>query len=116
MRDFAIAGLLVFVAGGAHAHAFLSASSPPVGASTAAPSRLNLSFTEPVELALSGIDLANVNGRAVKLGALTFASNDHKVLSAALPPLPPGAYRVRWHVVSTDTHRTEGEFRFTVKP
>jgi hypothetical protein len=33
-----------------------------------------------------------------------------------LPPLAPGRYRVRWHVVSVDTHRTEGEFGFEVTP
>jgi methionine-rich copper-binding protein CopC len=34
----------------------------------------------------------------------------------ALPPLAPGRYRVRWHVVSVDTHRTEGEYSFSVEP
>jgi len=32
-----------------------------------------------------------------------------------LPPLPAGTYRVKWHVVSVDTHRTQGDFKFTVK-
>jgi len=31
-----------------------------------------------------------------------------------LPQLKPGRYRVRWHVVSVDTHRTEGSFEFSV--
>ena len=31
-----------------------------------------------------------------------------------LPRLAPGRYRVRWHVVSVDTHRTEGSFEFSV--
>ncbi len=26
----------------------------------------------------------------------------------------PGAYHVRWHAVSVDTHKTEGNFTFTV--
>jgi hypothetical protein len=33
-----------------------------------------------------------------------------------MPALLPGAYRVHWHVVSVDTHMTEGDFSFTVKP
>jgi methionine-rich copper-binding protein CopC len=33
-----------------------------------------------------------------------------------LKALRPGTYRVSWHAVSIDTHRTEGAFTFTVKP
>ncbi len=28
----------------------------------------------------------------------------------------PGAYTVHWQAVSVDTHHTQGDFRFTVKP
>jgi len=34
----------------------------------------------------------------------------------AVPPLAPGRYRVKWHVLSVDTHVTEGDFTFTVAP
>ncbi len=30
--------------------------------------------------------------------------------------LPPGVYTVTWHAVSVDTHHTQGDFQFTVKP
>jgi methionine-rich copper-binding protein CopC len=30
--------------------------------------------------------------------------------------LPPGAYTVKWHVLSTDGHKTEGSYSFMVKP
>jgi methionine-rich copper-binding protein CopC len=33
-----------------------------------------------------------------------------------LRSLAPGTYRVAWHVVSVDTHRTEGAYTFAVKP
>jgi len=33
-----------------------------------------------------------------------------------LPPLTPGHYKVSWHVVSVDTHRTEGSFSFDIQP
>nr|WP_280113455.1 copper resistance protein CopC [Methylobacterium nodulans] len=32
------------------------------------------------------------------------------------PRLPPGIYRVTWHVVSVDTHRTQGSFTFEIRP
>ena len=41
--------------------------------------------------------------------------SDPKLLVLDVTKLPPGAYRVTWHVVSIDTHRTEGDFTFTVK-
>lgn len=30
--------------------------------------------------------------------------------------LKPGVYVVSWHVVSVDTHHTQGSFKFTVTP
>jgi methionine-rich copper-binding protein CopC len=99
----------------ADAHAFLESSSPAVGGTVAAPRSLQITFTEPVEIALSGIAVMDGEGRAVTLGPIGFADDEHKVLAAGLPALRPGAYRVRWHVVSVDTHRTEGAFSFTVK-
>jgi hypothetical protein len=32
-----------------------------------------------------------------------------------LKALPPGTYRVHWHVLSKDTHSTEGNFTFQVE-
>jgi copper resistance protein C len=31
-------------------------------------------------------------------------------------PLSPGAYRVNWHVLSVDGHKTQGSFTFEVRP
>jgi methionine-rich copper-binding protein CopC len=33
-----------------------------------------------------------------------------------LKQLPPGRYRVTWHAVSVDTHRTEGKYNFLILP
>jgi methionine-rich copper-binding protein CopC len=104
------------VHGESEAHAFLLKSNPAVGADVKALGMLRLEFSEGVELAFSGIDVANGTGAAVAAKNVRFDGVDHKVLLADLPRLPPGTYRVRWHVVSVDTHRTEGDFSFTVKP
>ena len=100
----------------AHAHAFLLQSKPAVGSVTAGPGSLSLEFSEAIELSFSGIDVSNSAGEAIPIEQFRFADDGHKVLVAALPTLAPGAYHVRWHVVSADTHRTEGDFTFTVKP
>jgi methionine-rich copper-binding protein CopC len=31
-----------------------------------------------------------------------------------LKALPPGTYQVHWRVLSVDTHKTEGNFSFSV--
>jgi hypothetical protein len=102
--------------GNADAHAFLLKSDPTVGATVSAQKTLRLEFSEGVELSLSGVDVANGSGGVVPVQNAHFNGSDHKVLLTDLPPLPPGPYRVKWHVVSVDSHRTEGDFSFTVKP
>ena len=37
-----------------------------------------------------------------------------RLLSVALPPLPGGAYAVRYRVLSVDGHVVEGAYSFTV--
>jgi len=115
--NLALAAALCFVLmqAEADAHAFLVKAEPAVGSQAALPQTLRLEFNEAVELGFSGIDVTNASGGAVPLNDLRFADASRKVLIAGFPMLMPGAYRVRWHVVSVDTHRTEGEFRFTVK-
>jgi methionine-rich copper-binding protein CopC len=100
----------------AHAHAFLSKSKPAVGSVATRPATLSLEFSEAIELSFSGAEVFDSQGKAIAIEQFRFADEAHKVLVAALPVLVPGAYHVRWHVVSTDTHRTEGDFTFTVKP
>ena len=36
------------------------------------------------------------------------------LLQVPLKPLGPGTYRVKWRVLSVDTHVTEGDFTFRV--
>jgi len=99
----------------ADAHAFLVKSSPAVG-SMVQPNvgELRLEFSEPIELAFSGVEMANSSGASVSLASIGFGDSTHKVLAGKLSMLVPGSYVVKWHVVSTDTHRTEGSFSFRV--
>ena len=112
----ALAIIALLMSHEAHAHAFLSKATPAVGSVTTHPASLSLEFSEPIELSFSGVDVSNSEGKAVAIEQYHFADEGHKVLVAALPVLAPGAYHVKWHVVAADTHRTEGDFTFTVKP
>jgi hypothetical protein len=99
------------------AHAFLVQAAPPVGGSVStAPKEVRLTFGEAIEPRFSGIELAAGDGRPISTGTASTDPADDKALVLPLPPLAPGRYRVRWHVVSVDAHRTEGEFGFEVAP
>jgi len=97
-------------------HAFLNEAAPIVGGTVpTSPKEIRLTFTEAIELRFSGIDLTT-DGRAIATGAAAVDPGNDKQLVLMVPPLTPGRYRVHWHVVSVDTHRTEGEYSFTVEP
>jgi len=112
-----VCGLLVLCAASAAlAHAFLDHAEPPVGATiAAAPTALRLYFSEPIEPVFSGVTLAGADGQPVATGAASIHPQNRAALVLPLPPLSPGRYRVSWHVVSTDTHRTEGSYEFEVR-
>ena len=98
------------------AHAFLDHATPGVGATvSSAPGELQLSFTQDIVAALSGVTLAAADGAAVPAAKAVAgpANTLHVKLGRALGP---GSYTVSWHVVSIDTHPTSGKYRFTVGP
>ena len=98
-------------------HAFLNEAAPLVGGTVpASPKEIRLTFTEAIEPRFSGIDLTTGDGRAIATGAAAVDPGNDKQLVLLVPPLTPGRYRVHWHVVSVDTHRTEGEYSFVVEP
>src|SRR5439155_1690631 len=79
--------------------------------------QLRLWFSEGIEPAFSSVALFGPAGRAVPAGPLSLDPKDRaQVVVPINAPLAPGTYRVRWAVVSVDTHRTQGDYAFTVKP
>jgi methionine-rich copper-binding protein CopC len=98
-------------------HAFLDHASPAVGSSVpASPPAVTLWFTQDLEPAFSGVTVTNEAGQQVDLGNAQIAQGSLDELQIGLKPLTPGTYLVSWHVVSVDTHPTEGTFTFEIKP
>lgn len=104
------------IASTAWAHAFLDHASPAVGATVSAPKEVSIWFTEQVEPAFSRIEVTDGAGNRVDEGGTHIDAANHELLHVAVRPLPPGTYKVTWHVVSVDTHHTQGDFTFTVAP
>jgi hypothetical protein len=102
----------------AEAHARLIRAAPRVGATVkASPSELRLLFSERIVPARSSVALSGPDGRPVALGPISVDPKDHRVVVAAVPrPLAPGAYRVAWDMTSEDTHETNGDFVFRIRP
>jgi copper resistance protein C len=111
--SFATSALLAIMSGTtAEAHAFLDHAEPRVGSTVpAAPRELSLSFTQKLEPAFSSVEVTDANGARVDLGRPSVSAS---VMRVRLKPLSAGTYRVRWHVLSVDTHTTEGSFTFQV--
>jgi hypothetical protein len=99
----------------AFAHAHLEHASPAVGSTVStAPKEVVIWYSEALEPKFSSIEVQDAAGAAVQSGPATLASDNTAELRVSLKPLTPGTYKVIWHVLSVDTHRTQGDFSFTV--
>jgi copper resistance protein C len=105
----------VVVSGTALAHAFLDHALPAVGATvTQAPTEVTLWFTQALEPSFTGCAVTNAAGQRVDTGQVMVDPKDPQELHVPLKALTPGEYKVSWHVLSVDTHRTVGDFSFTL--
>ena len=80
------------------------------------PAQVRLWFTERLEPAYSRVQVVNEAGQRVDSGDNQVDLADPALLTISLPPLQPGAYKVIWRVLSVDTHITEGDFSFRIRP
>jgi len=107
-----IIGTSCLLSATATAHAHLEKSTPAEGSVIAgAPVALVLTFSEPARLTALSVQKDSDATQPVPALETTVALT-HNV---AIPAMAPGAYTVRWRVVSDDTHVMAGELHFTVK-
>ena len=96
----------------AHAHAMLSSASPAVGGSASAGTRqVTLSFTQGLEPSFSSVQVTDSKGARVDTGKAQVSGS---TMSVGLKNVGQGTYHVHWHVLSVDTHKTQGSFSFHV--
>ena len=116
LKPFIIAVLASSLAAtAAYAHAFLDHASPGVGATVSgSPSVLTLSFTQGVVVAFSSVTVSGAGGAVPASKPVNDPSNQQIIHVRLGHALKPGSYTVTWHVLSVDTHRTEGSYHFTV--
>lgn len=110
-------GLAALCAGAAQAHARLLRADPRVGSTVAAPQALRLFFSETIVPARSSVALSGPGGKPAPLGGIGLDPKDPRVVVVPVTArLAPGAYHVAWRMHTPDTHTTEGDFVFKVKP
>ncbi|MFZ5823856.1 MAG: copper resistance CopC family protein [Bacillota bacterium] len=86
---------------------------PPGGAVLGAvPKAVRLQFSQPVELQFSQVEVSSGGQTIGDRSALRL--DGARRLIYPLPPLAPGRYDVKWRVLSTDGHVTEGSYWFRV--
>lgn len=104
------------------AHPKLLSTTPASNSVVASPARLQLTFSEALVANFSGVELVMTDMPGMKMSApmrmtvtTALAPDGKTVVVSSAKPLPRGAYRLDWHVVSKDTHRVQGSFAFKVK-
>ena len=98
------------------AHAHLKQQSPAADSVVGAPQSLTLNFSEGIEPGFSGVVVTDAHKQVVKTGAVTRdEKNKAQLIVPLAQTLATGTYRVDWHVVSVDGHKTKGSYHFSVK-
>lgn len=106
----------VALSNAAHAHAHLQAAQPPIGGTVKeAPTELDLKFSEELNLKFTGVKVTGPDKKEVKTDNAMLMGGD-KTFMVNLPAgLGDGTYKVEWHALSQDGHKTHGDYKFTVK-
>lgn len=100
----------------AGAHAFLDHSDPVVGSTVPpSPAVIHLWFTQRLEPAFSSVTVTARSGAIVNDGPAAIDPHNSQELDVKLKTLPTGTYKVKWRVLSVDTHATQGDFTFNVR-
>jgi len=102
--------------GTAMAHPYITASSPPAGATlNSAPGRVTISFNEPVDLLRSqDLDVVDSSGAPVSSGPGRVTSDKRVVEIPLRPGLSDGTYTVRYQILGADSHVVPGLLVFGV--
>ncbi|GAA1420484.1 hypothetical protein GCM10009601_19070 [Streptomyces thermospinosisporus] len=110
----AVAGTLLAGAAPASAHAALTGSDPRQGAVVdKAPTRVSLTFSEPIAVSDDAVRVLDPKGKRVDRGDLS--DPDGTTYSVRLlSGLPDGTYTVTYQVVSADSHPVTGAFTFSI--
>ena len=115
-KVFNTAALLALMASAsaAFAHAHLDSSTPAAGSTVASADELRLVFTEGVEQAFTKVVISHDQTPVAVSSLKTEPGNQKVLIVTPAQPLPAGTDQVKWNAVSVDTHKSAGDYSFTV--
>src|SRR3546814_7537927 len=109
----------VFAATAVQAHPKLSSATPAADTVVAAPTKIQLVFSEALVAQFSGIDLTLTEMPGMKMGPMkmngvkaTLAPDGKTLVAPLAKPLTAGTYKLDYHVVSTDPPHIPGGYPF----
>ncbi len=108
--------LLAALSGPGFAHAHLQSAKPPIDGTVSAPSELDLTFSESLNLAFTGATLSGPDKAIVPAGKAALGGGGMTLVVPLAAKPAPGQYAVEWHALSADGHKTNGRYTFTVIP
>jgi len=108
-----VAALLVTVPA-AFAHTSPVSMTPAADSTVAAPQNVTMKFSGALEPKFSMITVTDASDHVVNKESSAVGA-DTKAMTVGLPTLAPDVYTVHWVGVSTDTRRSQGDYKFTVK-
>jgi putative copper export protein/methionine-rich copper-binding protein CopC len=121
MGRVAVAVLLLAAIGAllppaASAHLSLRSSQPAADTQLdTVPREIRLSFSEPVQLAFTRVELLDPNGNTVRLSEPTIDPGAPNVLLARIEgPLGAGDFVIAWRTTSADGHQVRGRISFSI--
>jgi methionine-rich copper-binding protein CopC len=96
------------------AHAHLQSQAPAADSTVKPPAELSLVFSEGVEADFCKVTVTR-DGDEILIKSLVTQGPEKKTLIVTpAVPFTAGDYKVEWHVVSVDTHKSEGAYAFKV--
>lgn len=109
------------LSGLAFAHAHLESQLPAADSTVTTPKELRLRFSEGIEEKFTKVSITSTtpSGKTMVEAVPDIATDpaDNKILIVTpVAPLTAGQYKIEWHAVSVDTHKSEGNYSFTVSP
>ena len=106
---------LVMAAAPAFAHSHPVSMTPAKDSTVGAPKEISVMFSEDLEPKFSSLKLQDASGKVVSTDQSVLDAKNAKHLTLQLPSLPAGVYTVLWISSSSDGHREQGKYSFTIK-
>jgi methionine-rich copper-binding protein CopC len=98
------------------AHARLDRADPKVGSTVSdSPTQVEIWFTDDLDMSGTTIEVLDASGTRVDKKDAHVDPKDNSAAAVSIPHLAAGKYKVVWHALCPQGHKTKGEFTFEVK-